>query len=161
MVISYNTFHLLKSLHVDHQHTTVHCILCMCVFPIMFLSLLFVYSGKPTFREQPRSLQGTDPFLQMFHSPRQGLVHNYTATLIIHRDVSECEENTSPPVWLGVVLTWKHLGVHRLLATWVERLSSRSSFHCRHPKVFVVRRFVLTEATNQTLVSHLFSQTSF
>lgn len=62
------------------------------------VSLLFVYSGKPTFREQPRSLQGTDPFLQMFHSPRQGLVHNYTATLIIHRDVSECEENTSPPV---------------------------------------------------------------
>lgn len=99
---------------------------CMSLSPIIFLSL-FVYSGKPTFWEQPRSLQGTDPFSQMFHSPRWGLGHNYTATLQIRQDVSECEENTGPPVWLGVGPTWKLVSVHRLLAMCIERLSSRSS----------------------------------
>lgn len=43
-------------------------------------------------------------------------------------------------------------------ATWVERLSLRSFVNCRNPRVLVVRRRILTEGTNQTMVSRLFSQ---
>lgn len=90
----------------------------MCVFPLLFF---FFFIWLHTFQEQPRRLQGRDPFSQMFHSPVQGLGHNYTATLQIHRNMSECGENASPPVWLDMCRVLAQTACHMVREAFLKK----------------------------------------